>query len=166
MNIKSLIAYIIIITFLSISAANSSENITFQGSLLVNPPCLINDGNIIEVNFDTIGINKISFDGVNKDLWRTVSMTINCEGIIPELLVRYEGDVSFFDSASVQTTISGLGIQLRNGDTQEPVNIGTAWRITNSKKGLIVIVTPVKDKNSELQSGSFAATANLKLEYS
>ncbi|MGQ5793285.1 fimbrial protein [Serratia sp. IR-2025] len=154
----------------SCSAADNitSNNISFSGALVDMPACKINDGNILEVNFGDVGVNKVS-EVPNELLRRGVFFDINCEGDRPDVFLRYLGTPTSFNSAAVQSTITDLGIQLsRAGDGQKPVPVGEGWLIkaeSENTADFSFLAAPVKRKGAELEGGEFSATANLRLEF-
>jgi type 1 fimbria pilin len=48
---------------LAISPLQAAENMSFSGTLIEPPPCLVNNGNDIDVPFDKIGVK--SMNGMN-----------------------------------------------------------------------------------------------------
>ncbi|HIE4798795.1 TPA: fimbrial protein [Serratia marcescens] len=147
-----------------------TNDINYSGSLVDMPPCKINDGNTLEVDFGEVGVNKVG-EG-NKEtpeLTRFVSFEIDCQGARPDLFLRYLGVPSAFNQAAVQSTVADLGIQLRrSGLSSSPLPIGEGWLIDGGSAEAIdfsFIAVPVKKPGAELTEGGFEATANLQLEF-
>jgi type 1 fimbria pilin len=95
----------------SIGLCNSaSANVTFSGTLNEPPPCTIDAGNKIEVDFGDVGVKRV--DGVKYR--RGVGYTINC-GVdtLPWVLkLSVNGTPTTFDGAALQTSAPDLGIRI------------------------------------------------------
>lgn len=142
-----------------------AANVSLRGTLIEPPPCRINDGNKIEVNFtDRVGIKKI--DGINYRT--TMSYQITCEPGTTNsnwlLSLTLKGDLALFDTekSAIQTDVAGLGIKVyQEGSAFEldkPINI------TLLSPPLLEAV-PIKNPTIELTEGPFNATATLQAEY-
>lgn len=168
-----LISSSVILMFINSTPAlgdTNSNGIYYSGNLIDIPPCDINRGNLIEIDFGQVGVNKVSETGEDTLYQRHTQLEVNCVGTRPDLLVRYQGSATTFDNAAVKTSITDFGIQMRRGTAGKArIIIGEAWLIPHDAVGndssLSFIVVPVKRKGAELGSGSFYATAGLQLEY-
>lgn len=136
-------------------------DVQFSGTLQEPPPCEINNGNLIDVDFGSkVGIGQVN--GVNYK--QGVAYTITCAPGAPawSLGLSFNGTETAFDSAAVQTDKNGLGIRLlQNGapftmNTRMPINAGAPP---------ILEAVPVKDPAVTLTDGVFEATATLLADY-
>lgn len=138
-----------------------ANDMTLHGTLIEPPPCSINSGNVVDVDFGSrVGIKKV--DGSNYK--QTVPYTITCNpGSNPwEMQLKLSGTATSFDGAAVQTDVQNLGIRvLRNGT---PFVLGTAVAVDPASLPVLEVV-PVKTPGSTLTEGAFNATATLQADY-
>lgn len=135
-------------------------NLTFSGTLNEPPPCTIDAGNTIEVDFGDVGVKRV--DGV--EYRKGVPYTINCSAaILPWMLkLSVNGIPTAFDGAAVQTSVPALGIRIFQNDAPFPLN--TPMDIVLSAPPTLEVV-PVKQPGATLAPASFAAVATLLAEY-
>lgn len=133
----------------------------FRGTLLEPPPCTINSGNNITVDFGLkVGIKKV--DGVN--YMQDINYDLVCEPNTHSwvLKLKLTGNPTSFDNAAVQTNISGLGIKiLRDG---QPFIMGSEITTTPISKPQLRAV-PVQQPGILLTEGAFEAVATLQADY-
>ncbi|VTP83596.1 fimbrial subunit [Proteus vulgaris] len=80
--------------------------INITGNVIAPPPCLINDGKMIEVNFGEVMSTRI--DGTNYK--QPVHYTATCQKMPTNAMKVYiTGSATGFDSNALQTDITGLG---------------------------------------------------------
>lgn len=138
----------------------ASANLTFSGTLNEPPPCTIDAGNTIEVDFGDIGVKRV--DGVKYR--RGVGYTISCgaDALPWELKLSVNGTPTAFDGAAVQTSAPGLGIRLFQNNLPFPLN--KPMDITLSSPPVLEVV-PVQQPGAILAPASFTAVATLLAEY-
>ncbi|MGL5387400.1 MAG: fimbrial protein [Serratia sp. (in: enterobacteria)] len=145
----------------SLMTPAQAVNVNFSGTLQAPPPCTINNGNLIDVDFgEKVAIKKV--DGSN--YIQRVNYTINCEPGVPgwTLGLTFQGSAAAYDKAAVQTNKSALGIRmLRNG---EPFTMNTRFEIDSAAPPVLQVV-PVKDPAKDLTDGPFEASATLFADY-
>lgn len=144
--------------------AKGEGDITFRGTLLEYPPCEINGGQPIEIDFGEVGVNKI--DGENYA--QTFTLAYDCEGTSIDKVLRYIGNVTAFDAAAVQSTIPDFGIRLAHRSSTGNISafeVGKTIPIASYVGSSTFIATPVKKAGVELREGAFTAGATLQLEY-
>ena len=142
----------------------TAENMTFHGTLVEYPPCEINGGEPVEIDFGEVGVNKV--DGQNYA--QTFTITYDCEGLSTDMVLRYKGVVTTFDTAAVQSNIADFGIQLQHqkGGVITPFAVGTSIPIPSYLGGSTFVATPVKKVGADLsEAGAFTSAATLQLEY-
>lgn len=148
--------------FMMLGIVHAEENMLFHGAL-VAPPCTIQDGQTIEVDFGTeLGVNKI--DGVNYR--QPIQYRIVCDThYMPnELAVVVESSQpTTYDSSAVQTTKSGLGIRINVAD--QPVSFGTRIAVQDPNSPPEIDAVPVHDPAVTLDEGAFDATMTLRVDY-
>lgn len=151
---------LLVMSPLSVSAADE-PNMKLFGTLLIPPPCVIENNNLIEVYFGhNVGIHRI--DGINYT--QPVNYTLKCDSNIKgwDLGLSIIGPKSQFDDAGLQTNIADLAIHMtRNG---EPFILNKRFVISPDKPPIIQAV-PVKRPGSTLVEGPFEVTATLLAEY-
>ncbi|RJF55499.1 fimbrial protein [Serratia inhibens] len=136
-------------------------NTIFYGALNEPPPCIINNGELVDVDFgDRVGVRKV--DGQN--YIQTVNYRITCESGISGMAMglKLTGNATGFDSAALQTNITDLGIRLlQNG---QPFVLNQRINIDAANPPVLQAV-PVKKQGVELKAGAFTVTATLLADY-
>lgn len=146
------------------SSVQAAENMSFRGTLLEYPPCEINGGQPVEIDFGEVGINKI--DGENYT--RAFTLSYDCEGASTDKILRYMGNATSFDPAAVQSNVADFGIRLAHRTPEGrviPLTVGSTLLLTSDMGSSTFVVTPVKKAGAELQEGAFNAGATLQLNY-
>lgn len=140
--------------------SGASANLTFSGTLNEPPPCTIDAGNTIEVDFGDVGVKRV--DGVRYR--KSVGYTISCGAdTLPwELKLSVNGTPTGFDGAAVQTNVPELGIRIFQNNVPFPLN--TPMDINLSSPPMLEVV-PVKQLGAVLAPAPFAAVATLLAEY-
>ncbi|MFB3301833.1 fimbrial protein [Pseudomonas sp. AMR01] len=138
----------------------ASANLTFSGTLNEPPPCTIDAGNTIEVDFGDVGVKRV--DGVKYR--RGVGYTISCgPATLPwELKLSINGTPTAFDDSAVQTSVPELGIRLFQNNL--PFQLNTPLDISLSLPPTLEVV-PVKQPGAVLAPARFSAVATLLAEY-
>ncbi len=138
----------------------ASANVTFSGTLNEPPPCTIDSGRNIEVDFGDVGTKRV--DGVKYR--RAVGYTINCgTSPLPWLLkLSINGTATTFDGSALQTTAPDLGIRLLQNNV--PFLLNTPLDITITAPPTLEVV-PVKRPGAVLAPARFTAVATLLAEY-
>lgn len=137
------------------------DNMLFRGTLIEPPPCKINEGGMVDVDFgDKVGVNKV--DGVN--YLKALDYRVTCEegasGM--DVVLTLSGQPTFYDGAAIQTDMADLGIRiLQNG---QPFTLDTPV-VIDPKAPPMLQAVPVKAPGASLKEGAFTATATLKAEY-
>lgn len=139
----------------------AADNMRFSGVLIEPPSCKINEGEVVEVDFEErVGVTKV--DGVH--YMKKLDYLITCEkwasGL--DLTLTLSGKKTLYDDAAIQTNVDDLGIRiLKNG---EPFNINSSI-VVDPKSPPTLQAVPVKTPGASLKKGPFMATATLKVEY-
>jgi len=138
----------------------ASANLTFSGTLNEPPPCTIDAGNTIEVEFGDVGVKRV--DGVKYR--KGVAYTISCgPATLPwELKLSVNGTPTTFDASAVQTNVPALGIRVYQNNVPFPLN--TRLDISLPSPPVLEVV-PVKQPGATLAPARFAAVATLLAEY-
>lgn len=143
-------------------AKDGEADMTFHGTLIEPPPCSINDGNRIDVNFgERVGINKV--DGVNNR--QAMNYQITCESAGSNtwaLSLSLSGSAVGFDKEALLTNKSDLGIRVYQNDT--PFTPNSTLKIDLANPPSLEAV-PVKKAGATLTEGTFEAWATLRADY-
>lgn len=145
----------------SIGLCNAaSANLTFSGTLNEPPPCTIDAGNTIEVDFGDVGVKRV--DGVKYR--KGLAYTISCgPATLPwELKLSVNGTPTPYDASAVQTNVPALGIRVYQNNVPFPLN--TRLDISLPSPPVLEVV-PVKQPGATLAPARFAAVATLLAEY-
>ncbi|HGM6401958.1 TPA: fimbrial protein [Serratia marcescens] len=148
-----------------VQAKGGVADITLHGTLIEPPPCTINDGNQVDVDFgDRVGINKI--DGNN---YRTpLSYQVTCENASSStigklgLKLSLTGSSTSFDGEALVTNKDDLGIRIYRGDVPFTPNSSVTITLSNLPK---LEAVPVKRAGAKLTEGTFEAWATLRADY-
>ncbi len=141
--------------------AQAEDNMRFQGALIELPPCVINGGEQIEVNFgERIGVGKV--DGVN--YLQTVDYRLQCEpgssgsGLGLTLMAMD----SSLGRDIIMTNLYGFGIRMTlNG---QPLYLNQRVLIDSANPPVMQAV-PVQDPDLYLTVGAFEVMATLLADY-
>lgn len=134
---------------------------TFHGTLIEPPPCTINNGKDIDVDFGT-DLLTTRVDGINYE--KMVPYTIECNVDAKSNLLKLQltGTGAGFDSTVLATQKMDLAVELRNSGTKMPLN---TWVNFVYPTTLVLTAVPVKRANSELTGGAFNATGTMQVDY-
>lgn len=142
--------------------AEAAENLNFLGNLIEPPACVINNDQMIEVDFgQQLGVHSI--DG--QRYRQTVNYQLQCQSFAQSrgLVLRVSGTATTFDKAAVQTDQADLGVRLLlNG---KPLTLNTAVNISLQQPPLLEAVPVQRSASVTLSKGRFAATATLQVDY-
>lgn len=145
-----------------VQAKDGEADMMFHGTLIEPPPCTINDGNQVEVDFgDRIGINKV--DGENYR--QRLNYQITCDGTAGNnwaLTLSLSGSAAGFDPESLLTNKAGLGIRVYQND--KPFTPNSVLKINLASPPRLEAV-PIKQAGTTLKEGAFEAWATLRADY-
>lgn len=141
-------------------SSSVTANMAFNGTLVEPPPCTINSGSTLEIDFKDVGVNKV--DGENYR--QQVNYSISCAGgTLPwQMVLTVRGVATAFEASAVQSSVADLGIKLLQNGT--PFSLNTPLKITPATPPVLEAV-PVKKAGAVLGPGGFSATATLLAEY-
>lgn len=134
----------------------------FSGTLVTPPPCTINNGNRIDVDFGArLGINTV--DGTNYRY--PINYQVRCEkgsGSNWLMSLSLIGTAAGFDKDALQTNKTDLGIRVYQNDMPFTPGSQLAISLTNSPR---LDAVPVKRPGATLTEGAFEAWATLLANY-
>ena len=133
--------------------------VNIRGIVLAPPPCVINDGNMIDINFGEVMSTRI--DGTAYKM--PINYNIKCEKMPSKAMkMSVQGNRAKFDNNSLSTNIEGLGIAIMRNDSKLPVGQTVNFTYPNAPQFSVV---PVRDMTQTLTGGYFEAIATLLIEY-
>ncbi|MBS9430289.1 fimbrial protein [Photorhabdus akhurstii] len=133
--------------------------VNIYGVVIAPPPCVINNGNTIDVDFGDVMITRI--DGVN--YMQPVKYTVRCEKMPANAMkMMISGNAASFDRTVLQTNHAGLGIAVIHNGRKLPVNDWMKFSYPNFPE---LHAVPVKDMAAVLKGGDFGAGATMMVEY-
>jgi type 1 fimbria pilin len=138
----------------------AADNMRFSGTLIEPPPCTINDGGEVDVDFgNRVGVTKV--DGVN--YLQPVNYWITCgPGAEGSMTLEVVGTPADYDEAAIASNVDNLAVRLLQNGKRFPLNkplpIGLNARPT-------LEAVPVKRPGVVLKEGVFEATATLLAVY-
>ncbi|MDK7100078.1 fimbrial protein [Klebsiella aerogenes] len=141
--------------------ADGETDMMFHGTLIAPPPCTINDGERIDVDFgDRVGVSKV--DGVNYRI--PVNYHISCEqsGSNWAMRLSLNGTPADFDSDALSSNITDLGIRIYRNDVAFTPNSVVDIDPENPP---VLEAVPVKRVGAILNEGAFESWATLLADY-
>lgn len=127
---------------------------------VVEGVCEINNGEEIRVDFAN-NLQRNQIDGLN--FIRTLDYALSCEDLTSsDLEMQFEGTAASFNEAYLATDKSDLGIKLYiNGDAM-PLN---TWVPFSWPEIPLLQAAPIKNEAAEPGTGTFSASATIKIQY-
>lgn len=139
--------------------AGPSATVTVKVTVVVPPPCVINDDRPIEVVFGDVMTTRV--DGDNYKM--AVNYTLSCTSAPSNAMkLQVKGTGAAFDATVLQTNKAGLGIELRQGDGKLAVNDWLNFTYPNKPE---LWAVPVKQSGATLTGGEFSAGATMAVDY-
>ncbi|WP_436799812.1 fimbrial protein [Scandinavium sp. UTDF21-P1B] len=151
----------LLLTQPSVMAADGRADMSFHGTLIAPPPCVINEGGQVDVDFtERVGISKV--DGVNYRV--PVNYQITCEdgGSGLALSLSLSGTAAAFDSQALQSDQPGLGIRIYQDEKAFTPNSTLNIDLATPPR---LEAVPVKRAGVTLKEGAFEAWATLQANY-
>ncbi|MCC4106646.1 fimbrial protein [Serratia ureilytica] len=137
--------------------------VTVKATLMAPPPCEINGGRPIEVEFNEVMTTRV--DGKNYQM--PINYTIQCNRAPSNLMkLQIQGQGASFDSTVLKTReVPDLGIELRQKNGKLAVGGWLNFTMQNSQDPPELWAVPVKKNGATLKGGDFNATATMKVAY-
>ncbi|HHR6038869.1 TPA: fimbrial protein [Providencia alcalifaciens] len=146
----------------SVQAKDGEADMTFHGTLIAPPPCTINDGNQIDVDFgDRVGINKVDGENYRQQLNYQITCD-SAENASWALKLSLSGSAAGFDNDALMTNKSGLGIRVYQNDKSFTPNSMLKINLANPPH---LEAVPIKQAGATLTEGVFEAWATLRADY-
>ncbi|NDJ59238.1 fimbrial protein [Enterobacteriaceae bacterium 4M9] len=168
MNIQSFFttrAIVLTAITLLLLATNGSvyadADITFRGSLLEAPPCVVNGGDNVEVDFgDEMMTTRI--DGTQYR--QKIDFTLDCtDAIASEQKLRIRGaSISTVEGEVLSTPLTGLGLALYHGETRYTPGEWIAFTDPDVPE---LYAVPVRLDSTAPEGGTFSVLASLVVDY-
>jgi len=150
---------LLLLGLLGCSAGALAVDVNFRGTLVEPPPCIINGGKPIEVDFGEVLTTRV--DG--KNYRKQMNYTLTCDGAPTNAMtMQMNGTGASFDATVLKTNQADLGIQLQN--------LATKWSLATPLKFTFpsappLFAVPVQKAGAALAGGEFTSTASLLVEY-
>ncbi|EIM8480856.1 fimbrial protein [Serratia marcescens] len=139
--------------------AAAVTTVTVKVTVVAPPPCIINDDRPIEVEFGDVMTTRV--DGNNYKM--PVNYSLSCTDASSNAMkLQVQGNGAGFDGTVLQTNKTGLGIELRQGDSKLAVNSWLNFTYPNKPE---LWAVPVKQSSATLTGGEFSAGATMKVAY-
>lgn len=136
--------------------------VNITGTVIAPPPCIINDGNLIEVDFGEVMSSRIDGTAYKKNVQYTVKCNKMPASAKNAMKMSVQGDKAGFDRQSLATNIGGLGIAIQYNNSKLPVGQTVNFIYPNAPQFSVV---PVRDLTANLKGGYFESIATLLIEY-
>lgn len=147
-----------------VASANAASQVTVNivGTVQAGPPCVINGGKLIEINFGDVQINAI--DGRYKTI--PIPFTLDCtRAVTNELRLKMQGETGPPPNQYMLAVPGNpnLSIELYKDGSWSFFN---TWQNFNSNaQSSYQAVLIKKDPNKPVIAGMFSASAILMVEY-
>ncbi|WP_080695290.1 fimbrial protein [Pantoea ananatis] len=145
-------------SLLSDEVMAAMATVTVKVTVVAPPPCVINDDRPVEVEFGDVMTTRV--DGSNYR--RPVNYTLSCTGTSNAMKLQVKGNGAAFDVTVLQTSKTGLGIKLLQGDSKLAVNSWLNFTYPNKPE---LWAVPVKQAGATLTGGEFSAGATMAVDY-
>ncbi|WP_342214470.1 fimbrial protein [Erwinia persicina] len=138
----------------------AEPSLRFDGTMIEPPPCVINGGTPISVDFGN-AVMTTRVDGVN--YIKEVTYGLSCtEATSKTLRLQIKGSAASFDSTRLATDKGDLAIALTANGKALPVN---QWLNYTDPSKPVLKAVPVKKTGATLAGGAFKATATMMIDY-
>lgn len=143
-----------------ISQAHAAGEMTFKGTLIEPPPCVINGSKPIDVDFGTTVMTS-RVDGVN--YIKDITYSLVCDKpALNTMRMQIKGTAAPFSAAALNTDKADLAITIKSGGKEFPVN---TWLNFTHPTQPVLQAVPIKKAGAELKGGAFAAQATMMIDY-
>lgn len=139
---------------------SDSADIAFHGTLIEVPPCVVNDGRQVVVDFgDEVMTTRV--DGSRYK--QRIEFTVDCGVEFSSLQkVRIEGSPADFDPTVLSGNPAGFGIALYHDDVRYTPG---KWLPFDGADLPVLYAAPVKQDGVTLSGGAFSVLASLVVDY-
>ncbi|WP_353052216.1 fimbrial protein [Serratia marcescens] len=145
---------------LQVQAGTSTRNVYVTVTVVAPPSCVINNNNLIEVNFGN-DVMTTRIDGSYKK--QPVVYSVKCQNAPNNAMkMQIQGTGAGFDGEVLQTNKDGLGVALLRNGNRQPINRWINFTYPNLPT---LEAVPVKQAGATLSGGAFSAGATMKVEY-
>ncbi|MBN1084026.1 fimbrial protein [Erwinia aphidicola] len=150
----------LLVGWVSLAAADSAQKtIKISMTVLPPPPCTINGGNAIEVNFGEVIADHLD----DSDYSRPVDINLSCRGLRKnQLRLQVYGTAANFNKSYLETNRANMAIKFTSNGKPVSVNQWLYFSLPNTPS---LSAAPVMSNDSVLTGGAFNATATLYVEY-
>lgn len=141
------------------SVAVASSTVTMRATIIV-PACTINGSRPVDVDFGDVSTDRVN--GVNYA--QPLNFTLNCTGLTsPALKVQLTGTGAVFDSTSLRTSVTDLGVAFTDAAGNR-MALNADWLNFTYPSLPVVKAVPVMRPGGTLPAGGFTAAATLVIE--
>ncbi|MFO2465641.1 fimbrial protein [Pseudomonas sp. 15FMM2] len=157
----SAVMLLLLVSGIKSASGWESDNLKLRGTLIEPPPCTINDGGQVDVNFgNRVGVKKV--DGVNYQQVMNYQITCDPTASTWDMTLEIIGTPADYDTAAVTSDVADLAIQIKQNGMPFELNKPIPIKLTTPP---ILSAVPVKRVGATLIEGPFEATATLRAVY-
>lgn len=133
-------------------------DIKITGSVVLPPPCAVNDDEEFIVEFGGVLIERI--DGIRYQ--QVLPISITCEGDFKgQLLLSLNGESALSAPSTLETSTPGLGLKIQRDGEDFALN---SWVKVGQKDQFTLTAVPVTLSETLPVAGEFTASATLVLK--
>ncbi len=155
-----------VLFFLHVNVALASQtgdtmSIDFTGRLINRKPCTINNGEVINITFGNVSINKVATGHITQPL----NYNLDCPGATSSNTIQMtiKATPVLGDSAAMESSSTGLWLKFMNNG--EPQNLNVPFSIEDVNALPKLDIELEKNPASELHADAFTGTATLMAEF-
>ena len=147
------------------AALAADEDITFHGTLMSPPACIISDGKTIEVQFRDLIIDSIDGNYGRQE----VEYGLSCESDVRDsewqMTLTWTGIATSYNDSAIETDVPGFGIELQHDGQRFKLNTPLSINATDFSQKPKLEAVPVKAADAVLTDTTFSAYATLRVDY-
>ncbi|EHR8245441.1 fimbrial protein [Escherichia coli] len=161
--------------FTSVQSMAVDVPVKITGTILI-PPCQVNDGKMIEVEFGDVSVTDVS----NERNRRKVTVPVKCSYAQGTAYVKVTGSQLGSNTNVLATNVSNFGIALYQGDGtstklilgdgafngQDSIGYPIQTGLSGKESGIFTFTAvPYRASSGDIEAGAFAASANMSISY-
>ncbi|MEQ4676386.1 fimbrial protein [Providencia vermicola] len=162
LNVKTITSVVLLMLMLPFtsSAKDYETEISIKGNLITPPPCHIDDGKEIEVDFENVSVKSIQ----GNDQKKQVNYQIQCGENKNNwaMYLKLNGPKSAFDLNGLSTGVDNLAVKFQLAE--QDLELGKKYLIDPNNPGILWAVL-VRNGSNEISTGDFVANATMVVEY-
>ena len=143
----------------------AEDDITFHGTLMSPPACIISDGKTIEVEFRDLIIDSIDGNYGRQEVEYGLSGESDVRDSEWQMTLTWTGIATSYNDSANETDVPGFGIELQHDGQRVKLNAPLSIYATDFSQKPKLEAVPVKAADAVLTDTTFSAYATLRVDY-